>query len=106
MGKTSTLKDVKNVAAALLSICVLLTILLIKEDRDVPAHYTRWAAPNRTTVATVLAARWVVMTAAFIALLAAGRFSTRASWAFLRVVRAGADTSQIPDMRRLDWAGK
>jgi hypothetical protein len=47
-GKTTTLKDVKNVAAALLGICVLLTMLLIKEDRAVPGNYTGWAEPNMT----------------------------------------------------------
>jgi len=76
---------VKNAAAALLGICVLLTILLIKEDRAVPGHYTGWAAPNMTKVLMVLAVRWVVMTAAFIALLASGRLSGWAPWAFLRV---------------------
>src|SRR3954467_15187209 len=45
-GKTTTLKDMKNVAAILLGICILLTILLIKEDRAVPGHYTGWGAPN------------------------------------------------------------
>jgi hypothetical protein len=77
---------VKNVAAAFLVICVLLTILLIKEDRDVPGNYTGWAAPNMTKVFTVLAARWLVMTAAFIALQASGRLSGWAPWPFLRVV--------------------
>ena len=73
-------------AAALLGICVLLTILLIQEDRAVPGNYTGWAAPNMTKVLTVLAARWVLMTAAFLALLAAGRLSGWAPWAFLRVL--------------------
>jgi hypothetical protein len=77
---------VKNVAAALLGICVLLTILLIKEDRAVPGNYTGWAAPNMTKVFAVLAVRWMVMTAAFIVLLASGRLSVWAPWAFLRVV--------------------
>jgi hypothetical protein len=87
-GKTTTLKDMKNVAGTLLGICILLTILLIKEDRAVPGHYTGWGAPNMTKVAMVLAARWVVMTAAFIAMLASGRLNGWAPWAFLRVVLA------------------
>jgi len=76
------------VAAALLGICVLLTLLLIKEDRAVPGNYTGWGAPNMTQVLTVLAARWVVMTAAFIALLASRRLSGWAPWALLRVALA------------------
>jgi hypothetical protein len=87
-GKPTTLKDVKNVAAVSLGICVLLTILLIKEDRAVPGHYTGWAAPNMTKVLTVLAARWVAMTLAFVALLASGRLSGWAPSAFMRVVLA------------------
>lgn len=41
-----------------------------------------------TKVLTVMAARRVVMTAAFAALLAIGRLSGWAPWTFLRVVRA------------------
>lgn len=78
----------KNVAAALLGVCVVLTILLIKEDRGVPGNYTGWAAPNMTGVFTVLAWRWVVMSAAFIALAASGRLSGWAPYAFLRVAVA------------------
>jgi hypothetical protein len=76
------------VAPALLAICVLLTILLIKADRAVPGNYTGWGVPNMTGVFTLLAWRWLVMTAAFIALLAAGRLIGWAPWASLRVVMA------------------
>src|SRR6185369_3930298 len=76
----------KNLAAALLGICILLSILLIKEDRAVLGHYTGWGVPNMTRVAMVLAVRWVVMTAAFIALLASGRLNGWAPGTFLRVV--------------------
>jgi len=77
---------VKIAAAALLGICVLLTILLIKEDLAVPGNYTGWGVPNMTTVGTVLFARWLVMSVAFVVLLASGRLSRWAPWAFLRVV--------------------
>lgn len=75
-------------AAGLLAICVLLTILLIKEDRAVPGNYTGWGAPNMTRVFTMLAVRWVVMTAAFVALLAGGRLIGWAPWTILRVALA------------------
>jgi hypothetical protein len=79
---------VKHVAAGLLAICVLLTILLIKEDRAVPGNYTGWGVPNMTRVFTMLAVRWLVMTAAFIALLAGGRLIGWAPWTILRVALA------------------
>ena len=88
MGKATTLKYVKHVAAGLLAICVLFTILLIKEDRAVPGNYTGWGAPNMTSVFTILAVRWLVMTAAFIALLACGCLIGWAPWTIMRVTLA------------------
>ncbi len=75
----------KIAAAVLFSVCVLLTILLIKEDLEVAGNYTGWGVPNMTKVITVVFWRWVVMSAAFIALLASGRLSAWAPWAPLRV---------------------
>lgn len=72
-------------APALFAICVLLTIFLIKADRAVAGDYTGWGAPNMTGVFTLLAWRWVVMTAAFLALVATGRLIGWAPWGFLRV---------------------
>ena len=76
----------KLVAPGLLAICLLLTILLIKADRAVAGNYTGWAAPDMTGVFTLLAWRWVVMTAAFVALLATGRLIGWAPWGVMRVV--------------------
>jgi hypothetical protein len=76
------------VAAGLFVICVLLTILLIKEDTAVPGIYTGWGAPNMTGVFKVLALRWLVMTAAFVVLLAGGRLTGWAPWAIPRVALA------------------
>ena len=48
--KSDYTKMREQVAAALLAICVLLTVLLIKEDRAVPGNYTGWGGPNMTGV--------------------------------------------------------
>lgn len=78
----------KYVAAILLGISVVLTILLIKEDRAVPGHYTGWGVPNMTSVFTLLAVRWAAMSAAFVALLVSGALRGWAPWAFVRVAMA------------------
>jgi hypothetical protein len=68
-----------------LAIAALLTLWLIKIDRGIPGHYTRWGELNMLNVFLLLIVRWFVLTGAFIALLRSGELNAWASWGCLRV---------------------
>lgn len=77
---------VKYAAFALLAIGILLTILLIQADRNVPGTYTRWGVPNMTSVLMLIVARLLTLVIGFSLLLAGKSLDTWASSGIWRVL--------------------